>query len=68
LATATAKLTGQAPAIGASRIGVCKPYRRQKAIARCRAVFDSDILCSIKNVWNDFWILADPMDRATAAD
>ncbi len=36
LATATASSGGQAPAIGASRIGNCRPNRSQKAWARAR--------------------------------
>jgi hypothetical protein len=36
LATAMERLAGHAPAIGASKIGSCRPYFAQKAAARSR--------------------------------
>src|SRR5205807_1053467 len=42
LATAAASPTGQAPAIGAIRIGTCNPKRRQNSAARSRAMLIVD--------------------------
>jgi hypothetical protein len=36
-ATSAAKLTAQAPGIGASTIGTCKPYCLQNAVAQILA-------------------------------